>query len=275
MISAVAHAAEGLRVVVLTSTGLGCRAAAALMGLPGVRDLTLLTAPAVRRRRSLLEKAVEAWRFDGPYGVARATAQRLRRPRLRATAELLAGHAATHCPGVRHIHLPDFRAADAPDALRALAPDLGVVVATHRLDPPLYGVPRLGSINLHLGHAPEYRGSSPAFWELYDGTPEVGVTIHWVNERLDAGDILRQERAPIDVAPAGDPLAYLERYRATILLPRGFQVLAETVNALCRGPVPAQRQDLANSRTRKRATWRDKEELRRRVAARRLEASDR
>jgi methionyl-tRNA formyltransferase len=261
---------ERLRVVLLTSTGLGCRAAAALAALPHVHMLALVTAPAVRRRRSLLEKAVQAWRFDGPPGIARATVRRLRQPRLPATGEVLAEHAARQCPGVRHIHLPDFHAAGAAAAVEALQPDLGVVVATHRLKPALYGVPRLGSINLHFGHAPEYRGSSPGFWELYDGTPTAGVTIHWVNDQMDAGDILLQERVPIDLAPAGDPLAYLERYREEVLLPLGFRLLADAVDALSRGPVPARRQEAARSRTRRRATWRDKEELRRRVAARRL-----
>lgn len=264
-------AREGLRVVVLTSTSLGCRAAAALASLPRVHTLTLVTAPAVRRRRSLLQKALEVWRFDGPPGVARATARRLRRPRLPAASERLADLAATHCPAARHVHLPDFRSAGAPAHLEALQPDLGVVVGTHRLAPALYGVPRLGSINLHLGHAPEYRGSSPAFWELYDGTPTVGVTIHWVNDQLDAGDILRQDCVPLDLAPAGDPLEYLERYREEVLLPLGFRLLVDAVDGLSRGELPARRQDAARGRTRTRATWHDKEELRRRVAARRLE----
>jgi methionyl-tRNA formyltransferase len=266
---------EGLRIVLLTSTSLGCRAAAALASLPRVHTLTLVTAPAVPRRRSLLQKTLEVWSFDGPAGIARATVRRLRRPRLPAASERLTALAARHCPAARHVHLPDFHAAGAPARLEALRPDLGVIVGTHRLEPALYGVPRLGSINLHLGHAPEYRGSSPAFWELYDGTPTVGVTIHWVNERLDAGDILLQDCAPLDLAPAGDPLAYLEHYREHVLLPLGLRLLADAVDGLSRGPLPARGQDAARGRTRKRATWHDKEELRRRVAVRRLELQSR
>lgn len=261
---------EGLRVVVLTSTSLGVRATATLAGLPGLGALTLVTAPAVRRRRSLLEKALETWRFDGPPGIVRATAGRARRPRLPRPPEQIGASVAALCPSVPHLHLPDFHAADAPANLAALAPDLGVVVGTHRLKPALYSVPRLGSINLHFGQAPEYRGSSPAFWELFDGVSSVGLTVHWVNEHLDAGDILLQQRVPIDAAPAGDPLRYLRHFQQETLFPLGFRLLAQAVAGLARGPLPARRQDPARGRTRRRATWRDKTELRRRVAARRL-----
>ena len=53
-----------MRVVVLTSIGTGCRAAARLAELPELRALTLMTAPVSRRRRTLLEKARETWRYD-------------------------------------------------------------------------------------------------------------------------------------------------------------------------------------------------------------------
>ena len=241
-----------------------------LARLPQLGALTIVTAPAARRRRSLLEKAIETWRFDGPPGIARAAAGRVRRLRLAQPPQPLAPFVAATCPSVPHVHLPDFHAADAPARLAALAPDLCVAVGTHRLKPALYSVPRLGSIHLHFGHAPEYRGSSPAFWELFDGQSSVGLTVHWVNEHPDAGDILLQQRVPIDSAPAGDPLLYLRHFQQETLYPLGFRLLAQAVAGLARGPLPARRQDPARGRTRRRATWRDKAELRRRVAARRL-----
>src|SRR5256885_4773918 len=62
--------------------------------------------------------------------------------------------------------------------------------------------------------------SAPGFWELYNGDSAVAITIHRVTTRLDAGHILRQETFPLDPAPAGDPIAYLERYRRQILRPQ-------------------------------------------------------
>lgn len=47
------------------------------------------------------------------------------------------------------------------------------------------------AINLHMGLSPYYRGAACNFWALYDNRPEyVGGTIHYLNERLDDGDIL-------------------------------------------------------------------------------------
>ena len=258
-----------MRAVVLTSTSLGCRAAAHLSALPELESLTLMTAPVSRRPRTVVEKARETWRFDGPPGVLRAAAERLRAPRRAPLSHQLSVRAAALCPGVPHLHVPDFHAPEATRRLAALEPDLGIIVGTYRLEPSFDGVPRLGSINLHFGLAPEYRGSSPAFWELYDGVASVGVTVHWVTPRLDAGDILLQRSVPLDPAPPGDPLDYIARFQQETLFPLGFRLLAEAVRGLALGPVQARPQEPGRGRLRSRATWGDKQELRRRVLARR------
>jgi Formyl transferase len=261
-----------MRAVVLTSSVLGCRAAAALASLPELSALTLVTAPLASRRRSLFEQACDTWRLDGPPGLLRAAARRLRGPRLPLASEQLAGQAADICPTLPHIHLPDFHTPEAARRLAELEADLGIVCATDRVKPSLYTVPRLGSINLHFGWVPEYRGSSPAFWELYDGVSSVGVTVNWMSPQLDAGDILLQRRVRLDIAPEGDPVEYVTRFQQETLHPLGFRLLGEAIARLARGPVAAHPQDRNRGRMRRRATWRDKQELRRRVAARRAPA---
>jgi peptidoglycan/xylan/chitin deacetylase (PgdA/CDA1 family) len=59
----------------------------------------------------------------------------------------------------------------------------------------VFDIPRYGSINLHSGKTPEYRGAAPAFGERHNGESAVGITIHRVAAALDAGDVLRQELA--------------------------------------------------------------------------------
>src|SRR5262249_23755513 len=64
---------------------------------------------------------------------------------------------------------------NSPAAIRALTAcnaDLGIVVGTRILKRTTFNVPKLGSINLHKGKTPEYRGIPPGFWELYDGARE-------------------------------------------------------------------------------------------------------
>jgi peptidoglycan/xylan/chitin deacetylase (PgdA/CDA1 family) len=71
-------------------------------------------------------------------------------------------------------------------------PRLGLSLAAPILRPPLFSIPTLGTLNLHKGKVPDYRGMPPAFWELWNGEDSVGCTVHWVDQKLDTGDIAAQ-----------------------------------------------------------------------------------
>jgi methionyl-tRNA formyltransferase len=62
----------------------------------------------------------------------------------------------------------------------------------------LLDAPRYGCINSHSALLPENRGMMPVFWTMFKGSPEVGVTIHYMDELLDGGRIIAQERHPRD-----------------------------------------------------------------------------
>ncbi len=66
------------------------------------------------------------------------------------------------------------------------------VAAPVKIKPSLLYAPRLGSVNLHSGALPRYRGMMPVFWQLFDGESRIGVTIHKMNEQLDDGEIVFQ-----------------------------------------------------------------------------------
>lgn len=84
------------------------------------------------------------------------------------------------------------------DELRALAPDLSVVVAYgHILKPEVLALPPLGSINVHASLLPELRGAAPINWAIARGHPETGVTIMRMVEAMDAGAIIHSVREPI------------------------------------------------------------------------------
>ena len=92
--------------------------------------------------------------------------------------------------------------------LRALAPDVGVVVAYgHILKPDLLGLPRLGMINLHPSLLPELRGAAPVEWAILNGFKQTGVTIMRMEEGLDSGPILLQIPHDIDPEVTGGELA--------------------------------------------------------------------
>jgi peptidoglycan/xylan/chitin deacetylase (PgdA/CDA1 family) len=82
--------------------------------------------------------------------------------------------------------------------VRELAPELGVALGAPILKPPLFTLPRLGTLNLHKGRLPFYRGMPPAFWELRNGESSVGCTVHRVEAGLDTGDILLEGGVAVD-----------------------------------------------------------------------------
>src|ERR1017187_3479457 len=89
---------------------------------------------------------------------------------------------------------PEFEA-----ALRALAPDISVVVAYgHILPQEIIELPRLGTLNIHASLLPEYRGAAPIQAAIRDGAPETGVTVMQMVPALDAGPVILALRTPIE-----------------------------------------------------------------------------
>ena len=100
------------------------------------------------------------------------------------------------CP----IHITtDYHGPDSLEFVRGLKPDLGIVYGTRILKPVLFSIPRLGSINIHKRKVPDYRGGGPVgLWELLDGQSEIGVTVHEVTEKLDAGAVVNSATIPVE-----------------------------------------------------------------------------
>jgi methionyl-tRNA formyltransferase len=89
---------------------------------------------------------------------------------------------------------PDFY-----DILKSFEADIFVVVAYGKLIPAkIFNLPPLKTINLHPSLLPKYRGAAPVEWTLINGESETGVTVQLINEKLDAGDIVVQEKISLD-----------------------------------------------------------------------------
>lgn len=75
--------------------------------------------------------------------------------------------------------------------LRALEPDLLLVSGAPILKPPLFSIPRYGTVNLHYGIAPAYRGEDTLFWAWMNGDwDNLGVTLHFIDPGVDTGRII-------------------------------------------------------------------------------------
>jgi folate-dependent phosphoribosylglycinamide formyltransferase PurN len=89
------------------------------------------------------------------------------------------------------IHLvPNLHAQTVVDQIRTLAPDLGLVYGSPILKPALFELPALGTLGIHHGKVPQYRGKKTTFWAMYNGETEAGVTIQKINRGLDTGHIV-------------------------------------------------------------------------------------
>lgn len=95
-------------------------------------------------------------------------------------------------PNVQLLEVNDIHSNTTIEAVRNFEPDLGLSLAAPILRPSIFSIPRLGTLNLHKGRVPDYRGMPPAFWELWNDEATVGCTVHWVAEKLDTGDVVRE-----------------------------------------------------------------------------------
>jgi methionyl-tRNA formyltransferase len=110
----------------------------------------------------------------------------------------VAKRAAAHAIPVRFAEDPN--APGLVEEIRRLHPDLIFSFYYRRLlGPALLEVPHLGAINLHGSLLPKYRGRAPVNWALIQGESVTGVTLHYMDERADHGDIIAQRAVPITV----------------------------------------------------------------------------
>jgi len=135
---------------------------------------------------------------DGTHEVIAAVTQP-DRPRGR-------GLEAAACPAKERLAGTDVPLLCPPDVndpgvvarLQAYRPDVVVVAAYGQiLRSGILSLPPRGCVNLHASLLPKYRGAAPIQWAIANGEPFSGVTTMYMNERMDAGDILLQKRIAI------------------------------------------------------------------------------
>lgn len=118
------------------------------------------------------------------------------------------------------------------EEIKSLMPDLQIVVAFRMMPQVLWSMPPLGSFNLHGSLLPQYRGAAPINWAIINGEKETGVTTFFLQQEIDTGNIIFQEKIPID-----------ERDNATTLhnkmMHTGAALVLKTARAINNGEVDA------------------------------------
>lgn len=146
-----------------------------------------------------------------------------------------------------------LKAPEFVEAMRALEPDLGVVIAFRMLPEVIWRMPKLGTFNLHAALLPQYRGAAPINWAVINGEKETGVTTFLLNHEIDKGAIIGQRRTPI-----GEEDTVGTMYDK--LMKIGVGLVVETVDRIAAGDIHPIEQQFADESTLKPAPKIFKEE---------------
>ena len=84
------------------------------------------------------------------------------------------------------------------DKITSINPDIIVVVAFRMIPKSIWQIPKYGTINLHASLLPNYRGSAPINWAIINNENFTGVTTFFIDDKIDTGDILLQEKIKVD-----------------------------------------------------------------------------
>ena len=131
----------------------------------------------------------------------------------------------------------NFRSEETVQQLRDLQPDVVAVVAYGRILPrAVLDIPPKGCINVHTSLLPQYRGSAPYQWAVLDGLTQTGVSVMYLSEGMDEGDVIDSKKTPIGPDETAGQL--LDR-----LADLGAELLQDTLLKMSCGPVAAVPQD--------------------------------
>ncbi len=127
---------------------------------------------------------------------------------------------------------------EAFEAMKKLAADLAILAFVTDIVPGrVLELPRLGSICYHPSLLPKHRGASAINWAVIEGDTKTGLTIFWVDEGIDTGDILLQKEVDIDPDDTTGTLYFNKLY------PLGIEAIVEATDLIAAGKAPRIPQD--------------------------------
>lgn len=113
--------------------------------------------------------------------------------------------------------------------IEACRPDLIVVAAYGRILPSeILSIPKYGCINIHGSLLPKYRGAAPIQRAILNGEAETGVTLMFMSQGMDEGDMIAAARIPIDRKTAGGLFTELAAIGANLLLENLQKIISGT-----------------------------------------------
>ena len=100
--------------------------------------------------------------------------------------------------GLQVLQPTNLKAENFLEELESLQANLQVVVAFRMLPEAVWKMPEFGTFNLHASLLPQYRGAAPINWAVINGESETGVSTFFIDEKIDTGEIILQEKVKIE-----------------------------------------------------------------------------
>ena len=114
--------------------------------------------------------------------------------------------------------------------IKSLSPDLAVSLGNRIIEKKIFSIPPLGTINLHHGKIPFYRGGPACFWEIYNDEETVGISIHKISSKIDQGELLTQGEVKIE--ERDDTKTLFKK-----VLSVDYKLVEEALNMFCEGNI--------------------------------------
>lgn len=265
------------RVIVLTHGGAE-RFLELVAALPNIEIAGVFVETVTERNRTLSQKLSRSIRYDGFVSTFKKFAGRLVGAESDGSAELTSVRQGQNdlAECAERLSIPlfkieDYHSENGRQQLREADADLGVLYGTNIVKDAVFSIPRLGSINLHQGLAPIYRGGPSVFWELFNDEKEIGITVHFVASAVDAGDIVLQQTLPLEYDFSRYALRYddfLRDFRQSLKEPSA-RLLVEAVRQIADGEAERTTQDTSLGTRYKLPTKSEKDQLLRLLIKRR------
>lgn len=131
----------------------------------------------------------------------------------------------------KHHKIPLFKTNNINDEesiifLQSSQPDLIIsAYFSQILKKPILNIPKIGVLNIHPALLPDYKGAMNYFWVLKNGENKAGVTVHWIDEGIDTGEIIAKKSFIINKDATQQQVLVKTAFIGTCLLKRVIKLL--------------------------------------------------
>lgn len=121
--------------------------------------------------------------------------------------------------GIKILHIKNINDAISVSQIKKIKPDVIISVYFNQIlkDQTIH-IAKKCVLNIHPGYLPNYKGVSPVFWSIANREKDAGVTIHYINEGIDTGEIIVRKKIRIEKNDTEDSLYWKLTFSGESLL---------------------------------------------------------